>query len=82
MADKPVLSREPLQQQASRERKSLPRQPPITPRSVLILEDHDLEREGLAAVLRPPRYGAVAAPGVDSAPGCESPSCLFLLDCS
>src|SRR5437660_1240527 len=106
MADKPVISKEQLQQQALGLQQALhgllwqvkeileklkrpsdsaePRSPhflsPVTPKTVLVIEDNDLEREGLAAVLRQAGYRVVAAASVDSALACESPPGLILLD--
>jgi CheY-like chemotaxis protein len=53
---------------------------PVTSKTVLIIEDNELEREGLAAVLRQSGYEAVGAASVDSALACEAPPCLILLD--
>jgi CheY-like chemotaxis protein len=41
--------------------------PPNSPKTVLIVDDNDIEREGMAAVLRQSGYTAVTAPSVDVA---------------
>ena len=59
---------------------SPPGSAPSARKTVLIIEDNDLEREALAAMLRQSGYRAVGAPSVDSALNCESPPSLILLD--
>jgi CheY-like chemotaxis protein len=54
-----------------------------TTETILIVEDNEIEREGMAVVLRQAGYAAVIAPSTDVAlayPECNRPPALILLD--
>jgi len=56
---------------------------PVPSETILIVEDNEIERDGMAAVLRQAGYAVVAAPSVDVAlayPDCKRLPALIVLD--